>query len=69
MMPEISKAELSRQGSRWRLDGRPIVIAEDIDTDYHKGSVQLTRWQLVGGICNSPRAPVTIGEILAENLL
>ena len=54
MMPEISKAELSRQGSRWRLDGRPIVIAEDIDTDYHKGSVQLTRWQLAGEICNSP---------------
>jgi hypothetical protein len=38
MMAEISNAELSRQGSRWKLLGRPIEIAEDIKTDYHKGS-------------------------------
>jgi len=38
MMAEITKALLNRQGSRWKLLGRPIVIAEDIGTDYHKGS-------------------------------
>lgn len=31
-------AVLNRQDSRWRLFGRLTVIAEDIGTDYHKGS-------------------------------
>jgi hypothetical protein len=37
MTAEITTAVLNRQRSRWPLSYRPKVIAEVINTDYHKG--------------------------------
>jgi hypothetical protein len=37
MKAEITSAELSRHGSRWKLMLRLIVIVGDIGKDYHKG--------------------------------